>query len=84
MPNHNHNWSDCPNNPRSKQYKGVHYKEIWKKQNSKEKEVQLNIKETETSSSETVKFADIVGYESEEEEFYMTESKITPWYILKQ
>ena len=31
LPGHDHEFKDCPNNPKSKNYNGTHYSKMWKK-----------------------------------------------------
>ncbi len=42
---HEHDWNECPNNPRSKKYNGTHYSEI------RRKEREANDKDTDKSNS---------------------------------
>mmetsp|Transcript_48258 Transcript_48258/g.71517 ORF Transcript_48258/g.71517 Transcript_48258/m.71517 type:complete len:109 (-) Transcript_48258:27-353(-) len=61
-------WKDCPNNPKSDKFGGVHFHEIRKKEWEAQGNREHYMTEHQTKS---ISFADIVAtYESEDEEFY--------------
>ena len=48
LQDHDHKWSQCPNNPRSKNYSGTHYTSIWEAERNK---TLANENDAETSTS---------------------------------
>ena len=73
LPGHKHSWSDCENNPNSKNYNGTNYFDVWKKHKNKTGEAYLIGNEDEgTGYGTSVSFAADFKYETaseSEEEF---------------
>ena len=68
LPGHNHKWSLCPNNPRSKFYNGTHYKTI-REQHSKQnaENSKGEMKAIQSSAESTPVVEEFCDYDSEDE-----------------
>ena len=78
LPGHNHQFSDCPNNLKGKNFNGTYPHQVLKKlkEDKKNKELFLNKKEGLTKDKKDASFSDLVGKEVDsDEEFYLTEKQ---------
>lgn len=75
LPDHNHDFKDCPNNPKAKNYNGTHYSKLWKKvKEERAKEKELSMLQVESDAQKKVSFADVMGQQedSDAEDYFST------------